>query len=118
MTRGELAEQLSSLLVGMCGEEHAWLETTLLHGMSIEALASRHLVASASKDLVLIDTEHAATGYALERREDPIALAFLASCVYSAINLFWEEETDRDEIEAQDWLCLALLDALDARDVR
>ena len=118
MTRGELAEQLSSLLVGMCGEEHAWLETTLLHGMSIEALASRHLVASASKDLVLIDTEHAATGYALERREDPIALAFLASCVYSAINLFWEEVTDRDEIEAQDWLCLALLDALDARDVR
>lgn len=109
---GEITAQLSSLLVGMCGEEHAWLETTLVHGLSVEALASRHLVASASSDLVLVDAEHLATTYALEQGDDPVALAMLTSCVYSAINLFWEEVTDRDEVEAQVWLCGALLDEL------
>jgi hypothetical protein len=109
---GEITAQLRSLLVGMCGEEHAWLETTLVHGLSVEALASRHLVASASSDLVLVDAEHLATTYALEQGDDPVALAMLTSCVYSAINLFWEEVTDRDEVEAQVWLCGALLDEL------
>ena len=115
---GEITEQLSALLVEMCGEHHAWLETTLMHGLSVEALASRHLVASASSDLVLVDAEHLATHYALESEGDPVALAMLTSCVYSAINLFWEEVTDRDEIEAQAWLSRTLLEDLERSERR
>mgnify|MGYP000554255429 CR=1 FL=1 len=115
---GEITEQLSALLVEMCGEHHAWLETTLMHGLSVEALASRHLVASASSDLVLVDAEHPATHYALESEGDPVALAMLTSCVYSAINLFWEEVTDRDEIEAQAWLSRTLLEDLERSERR
>ena len=67
------------------------------------------LVAQVKKSDVEVAREHEAIRYALDNPEDPVALAFLSSSVYSAINLYYERITDADEQTFQERMLGILL---------
>ena len=107
-----LRERVVELLLGVRGERRVWLDDALVEQITFEALAGDRSVAVTSRDLVLVNQDHHVTRYAERYRSDVVAVAMLASAVYSSINLFYEEITDDHEQEYQAAFTLFLLDEM------
>lgn len=93
-----LLQRLRALLAEVRGQSDYLLDDHLLDALSLD-LDDDGLVARTDAGEVAINPTHPAARYALERPEDPVALAFLGSSVYSSVNIYYEEITESHESE-------------------
>lgn len=105
-----IIEALRERLLDVRGGRAALLADRVMQTVSVDpALEPARGVSTVDDATVRICPEHRATLYAMRFEDDPIAQAFFASSVYSAINDHYEKITDDHEIEFQDLMCAALL---------
>lgn len=105
-----LVESLRECLLDVRGGRSALLADRVMQEVSVDPeLEPARGVSVVDDARVRICPGHRATRYAVQFADDPIARAFFASSVYSAINDHYEKITDDHEIEFQDLMCAALL---------
>lgn len=109
-TEDSLRERVVALLLEVRGEHRLWLDDALVERVTFDALAGDRSVAVTSRDLVWVNRDHRVTRYAERHRADLVAVAMLASSIYSSINLFYKEITDDHERAYQAAFALRLLD--------
>ncbi|CAN0072386.1 unnamed protein product, partial [Laminaria digitata] len=91
-------EALAITMAETRGERTDLLGDPILGRMVIVEGLPGGVVALADREGVKINGDHAVFRYAFENSDDPRAVAFLASSVYSAINFFYARITDSHEV--------------------
>lgn len=93
-----LVDRLRRQLLAVRRDAAYLLDEDLLEAVSVD-LDAPAIVARTDAEGVALAPEHPAVRYALEHPEDPVALAFLTSSVYSSINLYDDEVTNLHEAQ-------------------
>ena len=106
-----LLEDVIAQLKRVRGNRSDLVGDPILSRLSVIDRLPGDVVADVSKSDVKVSRAHMAMCYALEVSDDPVALAFLSSSVYSAINLYYEKITDADELVFQERMLSALLES-------
>jgi hypothetical protein len=106
-----LLEDVIAQLKRVRGNRSDLVGDPILSRLSVIDRLPGDVVADVSKSDVKVSRAHMAMCYALEVADDPVALAFLSSSVYSAINLYYEKITDADELVFQERMLSALLES-------
>lgn len=95
-----LGSRLSEILRSVRVDRHILLGDAVIAHIELEAFDEAR-IARVSPNKVVLNESHPVVKHALENPDDPVALSFLGSSVYTAINVFYREISDNHEFEFQ-----------------